>query len=234
MFWSRRILQGLSKLAERRLVVLHPEHSTSDATVITHVNGKAISVQFKAGSPNMSGPLRWCTHVGHKQYHDGAIDCIVFSLFGCPGSGTQHLILPACDFVKKHDDDNECYFTVPNWIHTPIAVMYQTSQGQQLQQLREVKPTPWFEDLCEHLGKDPPALASFSRQREAWKEQEYEQLWSNYYVDLELWVQAADRLHVNRHKYCGYMWEHYCFGKQPNTAVAKQIAVWDQRLATMQ
>jgi hypothetical protein len=230
-FWSRRILQGLSKLAERRLVILHPELSISDATMVTHNFGKAIVVQFKAGSPDFSQPLRWCTHVGRKQYLGTALDCIVFSLFGCPGSGTQHLILPKCEFLQVHEDDNQAYFTVPNWIHTPVEVMFEAARGVQL---TEAAATPWFEAVCRHAGVEVPALASYSRQRDAWKEGVYAKLWASCFVDLEQWVQAADKLRVHRHRYCGLMWEYYCLGKQPDTAVGKQVAVWNQRLATMQ
>jgi hypothetical protein len=224
-FWSKNILQGSSKQTERRLVVLHPERSTSDATMLTF--DTAIAVQFKCSKFALSPLASICSHVGNEQYREGSIDCVVISFSSCPWAGSQHLILPAADFLEKGSDGNR-YFKVDTWIKVPTQQMYKVVEGQPLS---SAQPTQWFADLCAHMQQDVPKL-TFNR--EAHFEERDLQFWSKYYVDLDQWIQQAVRLGVDRHLYCGVLWQHYCRGKEPNTAAAQKVAEWDRLLAAMQ
>jgi hypothetical protein len=203
---------------------LHPELSKSDATMITF--DTAISVQLKVAAVDLSQTARFCTNVKKKQYRAGCIDCVVVSLSG-PGAGAQHFILPAADFNKLHEDDQKSYFTVRKWINVPTTVMYKIEQGQEL---RDATPTQWCRDLCAYNNAEPPALTSPPA---AYLDEKYTDFWSKYFVDLNQWVQTAERLNVNKHLYCGVMWQHCCFGKKPNTAAAALVADWDRLLAAM-
>jgi hypothetical protein len=225
-FWSQHILkEGDYKGLERRLVILHPEHSTSDATMITY--DTAICVQFKCGKFDMSSMACFCSHVKRGHYRAGSIDCIVISFSSCPGAGSQHLILPAVDFLKEHDDGVR-YFDVPNWIQVPVKVLYDAEEGDLLSTMQ---PSKWFSDLCTHMQL--PEVPVLKSNREPYVEERITQFWANYYVDLAVWIEQADRLNVKRHVYCGVLWQHYCFGKAPHTAAAAKVAEWDRLLASM-